>query len=233
MLCMVCVCVCVWAVCVCMLYMGCVCVCVHVVYGLCVRVCACVYGLCVRVCACVYGLCVCVRVCACCVWAVCVCMLCMGYVCMCSCVYGHVCAFVYMGHVCICVCVCTGRVCPPALDVDVPLAVSTSVCVNAGLGRQTGDPADQQQRCLSHLLRSPSRAVDWSQQPCKTALQRPRPQSLRLSPAVCQGQCVSGAGWSPPRVVAAVPPMSLLTPPACPLEWCSGPRDRLHSCPWH
>lgn len=150
-----------------------VCVCVHVLYGPCV----------------------------------CVCVLCLGCVCMCvsicvfMCVYGAcVCAYVCMGRVCVCVCVCarTGCVYPPALDVDVPLTVSPCLSMNTVLGGQTGDPADQQQRCLSHPPGSPSRAVEWSQQPCKTTVQRPRLQSLRLGPAVCQGQRVSRSGGPRP-----------------------------------
>ena len=138
---------------------------------------------------------------------VCVCVLCLGCVCMCVsiCVFMWggmcVCIRVYGPCVCVCVCVCTctGRVYPPALDVDVPLTVSPCLSMNTGLGGQMGDPADQQQRCLSHLPGSPSSAVEWSQQPCKTTVQRPRLQSLRLSPAVCQGQHVSRVGWSSPR----------------------------------
>lgn len=80
---------------------------------------------------------------------------------VCAGVYGaSVCKHVYGPCVRVCVCVCTGRVCPPAMDMDVPLAVSMSLCVNTGPGGQTGDPADQQQRCLSHPLRSPWRAVE-------------------------------------------------------------------------
>ena len=154
-----------------------------------------------------YGVCVCVCVCACSIWAVCVYACCVWAVCACVCPYvcscggACVCAYVYMGRVCVCVCVCTctGRVYPPALDVDVPLTVSPCLSMNTGLGGQMGDPADQQQRCLSHLPGSPSSAVEWSQQPCKSTVQRPTLQSLRLSPAVCQGQHVSRVGWSSPR----------------------------------
>ena len=151
----------------------------------------------------VRGVCVCV--CACSIWAVCVYACCVWAVCACVCPYvcscggACVCAYVYMGRVCVCTCTCTGRVYPPALDVDVPLTVSPCLSMNTGLGGQMGDPADQQQRCLSHLPGSPSSAVEWSQQPCKTTVQRPRLQSLRLSPAVCQGQHVSRVGWSSPR----------------------------------